>query len=729
MEISNFSEKLNRLDGTIYTVEERVLLENGVYESVLQHDNVRESTINVYTGSKLTGDRIESWVLSTPSITPWKRIIRIHADVQEVYISYETIGDTVEAEDINNLQTAVLNTQVALNDEAKRAEAAEETLTDAINSEKIRAEKSEELIRKQLQNEITRAEQVETSLSEELEKECQRALEAERLLSESISSEINRAVEQEEALALSICQETDRAQAAERDIWSEIEGNKPVWEDKYTKNEIDNKFSVLESNIDWKESVCTYEDIAVEYPDPQDGWTVNVKDTDYTYRWNGTEWVAISANSIPKATQSLDGLLAKEDKVNYDDANSKKHTHSNKSTLDGITSGLISGWNNAAGHVGDSVKHITSSERTLWNTVSGKAPDNHTHNYAGSSTPGGAATSAAKLATSRTVNALGDMHASFKFDGSGDVSYNLWPYHATVFVNNTNNYPFHRFAKLDTITISYVDKSSTFLVTQDYAGGGFGIFKISLRTNNSQMYSDVSVDWLVRKDIPADSVQVGLYNIYGKTYADAFFKTTGPYMGTVIRNLASGARGQVHRTWELISSVESVDTTTSDAKTSKECYTSVEAAGTTLHNQAYSKIITGSDRGTVQSANSASKLTSSAGSETQPVYFSDGKPVAGKYSLNKSVPSNAVFTDTTYSVFKAATASTAGGTGLVPAPAAGKQDTFLRGDGTWQVPTNTITVDSALSSTSTNPVQNKVINSVLSGKVRKGCTWNELMGV
>ena len=48
-------------------------------------------------------------------------------------------------------------------------------------------------------------------------------------------------------------------------------------------------------------------------------------------------------------------------------------------------------------------------------------------------------------------------------------------------------------------------------------------------------------------------------------------------------------------------------------------------------------------------------------------------------------------TNTTYSTFKAATASADGGTGLVPAPAKGKQASFLRGDGTWVVPTNTWT--------------------------------------
>ena len=90
------------------------------------------------------------------------------------------------------------------------------------------------------------------------------------------------------------------------------------WNDKYTKNEIDNKFSTLETNIDWKESVSTYDDIAAAYPDPQDGWTVNVKDTDYTYRYNGLEWVAISANAIPKATSDIDGLMSKEDKIILD---------------------------------------------------------------------------------------------------------------------------------------------------------------------------------------------------------------------------------------------------------------------------------------------------------------------------------------------------------------------------------------------------------------------------
>lgn len=46
-------------------------------------------------------------------------------------------------------------------------------------------------------------------------------------------------------------------------------------------------------------------------------------------------------------------------------------------------------------------------------------------------------------------------------------------------------------------------------------------------------------------------------------------------------------------------------------------------------------------------------------------------------------------TNTTYEVMTGATASAAGQAGLVPAPAAGKQGQYLRGDGQWITPPNT----------------------------------------
>ena len=311
MQVSTFYEKLNKVDGNIYVVEEEIHLTNGVYEAELQHDNINEATFAVFTGPKLTGTRLETYTLSTPSLAPWKRIVRVYADVPVAYISYETDGDTVEGDDINRVQAAVVETQKALNTEEARALSEEMELNGRIDTEVKRAEDAELTLRNDLTAEVTRAKAAEKSISD------------------------------------AVNTEKTRATAAEEAIRNTIGINKPNWDDKYTRNEVDNKFSALETAIDWKEAVITYADLATTYPHPNDGWTVNVKDTNYTYRWSGTAWIAISANAIPKATQSVDGLLSKEDKTRYDDTYSKRHTHGNKSTLDKLTETLLTNWSDA----------------------------------------------------------------------------------------------------------------------------------------------------------------------------------------------------------------------------------------------------------------------------------------------------------------------------------------------------------------------------------------------
>lgn len=76
-------------------------------------------------------------------------------------------------------------------------------------------------------------------------------------------------------------------------------------------------------------------------------------------------------------------------------------------------------------------------------------------------------------------------------------------------------------------------------------------------------------------------------------------------------------------------------------------------------------------------------------------------------------------TNTTYANMKAATASAAGAAGLVPAPAAGKQTSFLRGDGTWVVPTNTTY---ELASTTANGLLRQ-LNGSTSNFMRGDGTW------
>lgn len=117
-------------------------------------------------------------------------------------------------------------------------------------------------------------------------------------------------------------------------------------------------------------------------------------------------------------------------------------------------------------------------------------------------------------------------------------------------------------------------------------------------------------------------------------------------------------------------------------------------------------------------------------------------PVAKSDITGLGIPAQ----DTTYNAFKGASASAAGGAGLVPAPAKGDQAKFLKADGTWGTPENTTydaatgskaglmssadktkldgieaganktTVDTALSTSSTNPVRNSVVTNALNKK-------------
>lgn len=67
------------------------------------------------------------------------------------------------------------------------------------------------------------------------------------------------------------------------------------------------------------------------------------------------------------------------------------------------------------------------------------------------------------------------------------------------------------------------------------------------------------------------------------------------------------------------------------------------------------------------------------------VFGADGyTPKDSGFTIGKSVPEDAEFTDTKPVNMKGATSSAAGSAGYAPAPAAGAQDKYLRGDGTWQ---------------------------------------------
>lgn len=74
--------------------------------------------------------------------------------------------------------------------------------------------------------------------------------------------------------------------------------------------------------------VNTQADIAVTYPFPQVGWTVQVYDTGIRYRWDGQSWIPIDlfGGNVPKATSQMDGLMSKEDFIKLRDVSQNVDT-------------------------------------------------------------------------------------------------------------------------------------------------------------------------------------------------------------------------------------------------------------------------------------------------------------------------------------------------------------------------------------------------------------------
>lgn len=154
--------------------------------------------------------------------------------------------------------------------------------------------------------------------------------------------------------------------------------------------------------------------------------------------------------------------------------------------------------------------------------------------------------------------------------------------------------------------------------------------------------------------------------------------TSGTWSAWVERNYTNTWRGIQNN---LTSDSATDSLSAAQGKALKALVDSKASSGHT-HSYAGSSSVGGA-------ATSADKINTDAGSATQPVYIKDGVPKATTYTLAKSVPASAVFTDTWKALVGSST-STAGTAGYAPAPAKGASNRYLRCDGAWVVPPNTV---------------------------------------
>ena len=861
MKISTYTEKLNKVEGNVYVIEEEVSLADGVYEAPLAHDNVNPSTLAVYTGPKLTGERIQSYALSTPSLMPWKRLIRIYTDVPTVYISYETDGDTVEAEDVNLLQQDVIRTQEGLNDEKDRAEAEEALLKEALAEETARAEamekklttdptaeigraKAEEKkVAADLGKEVDRATAAEKHLTDSLVEETTRATMAEKVLTDNLSAEVIRAkagektvadnlvaetaraktredgiaaelaaeniraLNAENALAEDLTIETIRAMAVEKTLTDNLAGETARAEAKET--EISGNLSseitrakaaekTLTDNITAEvtrakgaEKTLT-DNLAAEVTRSKgaektltdnlsaevtrakaaektnaDAITAEasrgqaaegaIRDTVNAHLNNksnphGVTKAQAGLGNVPNVTtndqtptftqaatltniasgEKLTVMLGKIAKVladfiahkadqvihitaaertNWNDANGKKHSHSNKTVIDKITQALLDNWSAAYVHISDAVKHITAAERTNWNAAhthvsnksnphgvtaaqAGAAPASHTHSYLPLS--GGTMTGELKMKAgdytaipiklyAGDVNGAGlvSQAGGLYIAGSGESAQNLYTAMGTGAATEKTYITSDQDISLVTNCQTIANRKTVII---DNAGkitapGGF-----SGAHNPADLSSAVPVS---KGGTGATTAAAARTNLGAAASSHTHTKSQITDMPTKVSQFTND-KGYITQ-----SDVDTSQNHTHSNKTVLDKITQAlldtwsGKAGTSVATQTANGLMAAADKKKLDG------VAANANNYVHPATAGNKHIPAGGASgqfLKWSADGTAVWAadnNTTYSAFKAATASAAGGTGLVPAPAAGAQAKYLRADGTWQTPTDT----------------------------------------
>lgn len=150
--------------------------------------------------------------------------------------------------------------------------------------------------------------------------------------------------------------------------------------------------------------------------------------TSHYMRGDGT-WATPPNTTYSPATQSANGLMSAADKKKLDGIASGANNYTLPDATTSVKGGVKvgSGISVSGGTISTSLSNlgVTASATELnymdgvtanvQNQLNGKAASNHTHNYAGSSSAGGAANSAVKLQTARTINGT-------SFDGTANIT-------------------------------------------------------------------------------------------------------------------------------------------------------------------------------------------------------------------------------------------------------------------------------------------------------------------
>lgn len=678
----------------------------------------------------------------------------------------------------------------ALTTEKSRATSAESTLTTNLNTEITRATNSESTITSNLNSEILRAKNAESELNSKKAPLASPTLTG-TPKAPTASAGTNTTQIATTAFTQTAVSSHNISPFSHSDIRDLITGlttrlNALADSDDTTLDQLSEIVAYIKSNRSLIESVTTNK--------------VNVSDVINNLTSTSVD-KPLAANQGKVLKELIDTLTSSfnahkndttvhtnsTERANFTDAYNKRHTHGNKSVIDGITSTLVNNWNSAKthadsshartdatnvaksttngnilingtetnvythpsgtnphgttksdvglgnvpnvatndqtpsyteatslaklssgeklsvafskiskaitdliSHIGDSVKHITSSERIAWNSAythstSTHAPSNAQANVIEIVKVNGSALTP----SSKAVNVTVPTKVSQLTNDSGykttdnNTTYSLSKSGSTITLTGSDG---------SKTSVSDSDTNTTYPIAYKTIDGSF-ITKYRTQTKGNTANGDYISTIRTEASGVNYAPQFGSGLAWGRGDTHGYLYTAYPFAEAYLGGGDADTLNWVKRiqftdgtgasgTWG-INITGNANTATSlggypylVGSTGKDSWGTVPVINGSdgvmevgkyidFHASDGSKVdydvriiadvggltITGTTSGTftgnlLGNATTATALTSSAGNSQQPVYFSGGKPVACTYTLGKSVPSNAVFTDT-----------------------------------------------------------------------------------
>lgn len=678
----------------------------------------------------------------------------------------------------------------ALTTEKSRATSAESTLTTNLNTEIARATNSESTITSNLNSEILRAKNAESELNSKKAPLASPTLTG-TPKAPTASAGTNTTQIATTAFTQTAVSSHNISPISHSDIRDLITGlttrlNALADSDDTTLDQLSEIVAYIKSNRSLIESVTTNK--------------VNVSDVINNLTSTSVD-KPLAANQGKVLKELIDTLTSSfnahkndttvhtnsTERANFTDAYNKRHTHGNKSVIDGITSTLVNNWNSAKthadsshartdatnvaksttngnilingtetnvythpsgtnphgttksdvglgnvpnvatndqtpsyteatslaklssgeklsvafskiskaitdliSHIGDSVKHITSSERIAWNSAythstSTHAPSNAQANVIEIVKVNGSALTP----SSKAVNVTVPTKVSQLTNDSGykttdnNTTYSLSKSGSTITLTGSDG---------SKTSVSDSDTNTTYPIAYKTIDGSF-ITKYRTQTKGNTANGDYISTIRTEASGVNYAPQFGSGLAWGRGDTHGYLYTAYPFAEAYLGGGNADTLNWVKRiqftdgtgasgTWG-INITGNANTATSlggypylVGSTGKDSWGTVPVINGSdgvmevgkyidFHASDGSKVdydvriiadvggltITGTTSGTftgnlLGNATTATALTSSAGNSQQPVYFSGGKPVACTYTLGKSVPSNAVFTDT-----------------------------------------------------------------------------------